>query len=643
MSALPCLRAVARWPQFALLLVVLVARQASAEAPERWYELRIAGIPSGYEHERVEPADAGLVRTVSETEMVINRLGARVEISVHATETERGDGTLARLHFEMRTSKDATVLDVEVNGDTLTIVTEAGGRSYRQVEPATHVLLGPEGVRAETLRALAAGEPSFEYATFVPELGRVAVIRREILERQSAADGPAARSTISEGIDLLGAPARMVLDADGQLLEESQPGPFGEITLRRSTEAVRDAQSRDAPLPDELFTRSLVPSNVRLPEPRAIDELKVRIDLKNPETGFPELEGPGQRVLERARDHIVLAVRRPSVAAKPGPDAPPGAPFTEANVILQADHPDVVALAASLRRPGAGAYAQARALQDWVAEHMRFDAGLAVVPASEVVRDRGGTCVAYAVLLTSLARALGIPARVVMGYAYVENIWGGHAWSEIRVGERWVPLDATLYAPGPADAARIAIVHHSAEQGAASGAVDIMRLFGNESIRVLAYRRGNDWVEVPDGAPPYRIDGDRYDNPWLGLRLTKPPSFKFTDADARFPDPTVIALAAPDGGEISVRQLGAQRTSLEPEVALRHGGFHSATRAAQIAGRAALRATGPAGEALAFRKGADVWLLSANPGDALRALDEVARSFVLAPSPAARRAAVAAR
>ena len=102
-----------------------------------------------------------------------------------------------------------------------------------------------------------------------------------------------------------------------------------------------------------------------------------------------------------------------------------------------------------------GDFEKARRLQDWVSQNLEFDLGIALASASEVVRNRRGTCVAYAVLLAALERAAGLPSRVVMGFAYANGIWGGHAWTEAYLDNRWIALDAALFSPGPADAARL--------------------------------------------------------------------------------------------------------------------------------------------------------------------------------------------
>ena len=63
------------------------------------------------------------------------------------------------------------------------------------------------------------------------------------------------------------------------------------------------------------------------------------------------------------------------------------------------------------------------------------------------------------------ALGFGIPSRVAMGYAYLNGMFGGHAWTEVLAGERWIPLDAALTSDGVADAARFAFTWSSLENG----------------------------------------------------------------------------------------------------------------------------------------------------------------------------------
>ena len=66
--------------------------------------------------------------------------------------------------------------------------------------------------------------------------------------------------------------------------------------------------------------------------------------------------------------------------------------------------------------------------------------------ASQVARSRAGDCTEHAVLLTSLLRMYGYPARTVTGlFVSLENpvMAYGHAWAEFYSDHGWSGLDGT--------------------------------------------------------------------------------------------------------------------------------------------------------------------------------------------------------
>src|SRR5438093_1237391 len=99
--------------------------------------------------------------------------------------------------------------------------------------------------------------------------------------------------------------------------------------------------------------------------------------------------------------------------------------------------------------------AKARALYDWVYEHMQYDKsvpgwGLGDIPYCLKVGK--GNCTDFHTLFIALARASGIPARWNMGFplAYGEGradggdqtVAGYHCWAEFYApGAGWVPVD----------------------------------------------------------------------------------------------------------------------------------------------------------------------------------------------------------
>jgi hypothetical protein len=97
----------------------------------------------------------------------------------------------------------------------------------------------------------------------------------------------------------------------------------------------------------------------------------------------------------------------------------------------------------------------ARRIETFVADYVT-DKSLSVgyASAAEVAASRQGDCTEFAVLTAALCRAVGIPAQVVTGLAYVsqwrdfENGFGGHAWVQAYLGDRWVGLDAAFKSIG---------------------------------------------------------------------------------------------------------------------------------------------------------------------------------------------------
>lgn len=133
------------------------------------------------------------------------------------------------------------------------------------------------------------------------------------------------------------------------------------------------------------------------------------------------------------------------------------APYLAPSLHVQADDPRIRALAARLVPPSAGqdSWAAARALHDWVHDHMvPADTNVRFKSALEVLDDLEGTCSEYAVLFVALSRAAGIPARVTVGYAVAtDGELVLHIWPQVFVGE-WVEVDPSWNA-FPVEAAHI--------------------------------------------------------------------------------------------------------------------------------------------------------------------------------------------
>jgi hypothetical protein len=88
-------------------------------------------------------------------------------------------------------------------------------------------------------------------------------------------------------------------------------------------------------------------------------------------------------------------------------------------------------------------YAACSRIRSWLHSNMQVKADIGITrSASDVLKSRVGVCRDYAILFAALARAAGIPAKVVSGLVYLNDGFYYHAWVECYVG-KWVPFDAT--------------------------------------------------------------------------------------------------------------------------------------------------------------------------------------------------------
>jgi len=141
-------------------------------------------------------------------------------------------------------------------------------------------------------------------------------------------------------------------------------------------------------------------------------------------------------------DHVVI-----DLVDYPVLDTHVSAKQQRPSFLIDFDEPPVQEFAERMRRK-LGRRTSRRKLERAVDEEISSKTrGRGFDIASTVARRHEGDCTEHAVLLAALARARGLPARVVMGVAIVVGAHDvaayGHAWTEIYDGPKWERTDAT--------------------------------------------------------------------------------------------------------------------------------------------------------------------------------------------------------
>ena len=547
-----------------LLASCFLAAPVAAQSSTSWYLVRIDGSPVGWMRE-TRTDSAGVIGTSSTTYIALNRLGTQVVIETAVASTESPSGALRSLDVGSRTSEQRVKTTLLASGRSAKLAVEAGARRFDRTIELGDSLVGPDAIRRLTLARLRTAGDSVRFTTWDGQLNTSATVTRVATARDSLL-------TFVERSTAAPLPTTIRVNEHGRMVETQLDLPFGRVQIALADSAIAMAASGGGSLGDESYARTLARTGIKLPRAREIDVLRVRLESTAGDgfgsDSFPDLSGAGQRVLARdARSSLVEISRRRARTSTTLPVAP--APTTgpsldeylAPNAYIQSDEPRLVALAKRVVGSERDTFRATVLLQRWVADSMTFDLGVAFAPSVEVFERRRGTCVAYATLLATLTRAVGIASRIAMGYVYVNGIFGGHAWAEVLVGDDWIPLDAALVSDGAADAARFAFAWSSLADGPGRLSGPATRLYGRLRARVESFAIGGNRRDVPADAAPYVIDGDRYRNEWLGFEVTKPAGFEFVELDETWPSATVVAMTR---GEERVRILLKSRRPWVP-------------------------------------------------------------------------------
>jgi len=633
-----------------LLAVLPLAAQTQAppQASDTWYVLTMGGQAVGSLHEQVTSGQ-DTVQVSSKAHIVLNRMGSKIVMEMGEVSRETPDGRLLGLDTDLRASEQTMATNVTIEKGQARVRELAGDRSFEHLVPFTGELLGEEGIRRLSAARLTKPGDSIEVQTWAAELGGPRKVTRTVVgEEAMTVDGAPIRTLHVEEVTE-GNPAKrqLWLDAEGHLVQSSDPGPFGEMRSVRATEAAARLTDGGGELPAEAYAGTLVHTPVRIPHPRRVERLVLRLRHREPSLGWPAFDGPEQKVSDKTAETLTLEITRPN--PENGQSFPVAVTdddraYLEPSAYVQSDDPEIRAAAQSVVAGEKDTYLAGQKLQRWVTRNMNFDLGIVFAPSTEIFKSRRGTCAGYAMLLTAMARSVGIPARYVLGYVYLDGMFGGHAWVEIKVGKEWIPLDAAVPADAPADATHLALLRTSLVDGLSGlGAGPALQMFGHLDIDVLSVTvTGKPAWTVAPGAHLYTLTGDQYRNTGLGLEVTKPAGFRFSGLDDVWPESHLVVMEGPNGETVTLSR-GTVYPGETPETiawkdldAAAPGGRHTTIK---VAGRSAwstlLGATGATGAtgdgkaALAWGDGEDLWILSAAGKDAPALLRRTAETVKL--------------
>jgi len=363
-------------------------------------------------------------------------------------------GALRTMSFELTSGPGTLRVAARVAGRTLEVTLRAGGETTTHAIPLTGPVYLPP-----MARTLIGAEPLrpgrvLETLVFDPMVVRNEPLRL-VVEREEDVPGtvgPRRGWRVRE--EFRGMQTTVWLDAKGVVLREE--GPMGLVLIQEDPLRAVSAGWKDGTILD-LVSAVAVPVG-EIANPRTRPMLQLRLH------GIPAARVPsdeGQRW-----DGTTVTIMPPDVAQLASYSLPYGGGDHDAELgadpLLQVEHPRVRAAAAAALDDATDAKTAVRRLNDWVYRTLRKAPTVSIPNALQVLDMGAGDCNEHAVLLAALARASGIPTRLVAGVVYVDGVFLYHAWCEVWLG-RWVAVDPA-FGQFPADATHIKFVAGGPEE-----------------------------------------------------------------------------------------------------------------------------------------------------------------------------------
>lgn len=419
------------------------------KAKDEWLGLYMNGQKIGFVHSSVEPDEDGYWIT-DRAYMQLQVMGSLKEITTFVQSKVNRDYSLNSFFFELK----AGVVKFRVSGriedlDLLLTLFTGNKTSYHKIRLGGPVYLS-NGISTLIKKARLEKGKSYKVVMFDPaSLGQKSVKLVYEADDELMLEGRSVKAKRLK-LDYAGSEFHVWVDKDGDRLKEE--GPLGMVLVKEPKDKASKGVRFAGRSGDIIVTAAVKPVN-RIYAPRGTRI--VRLALEGVDLADFDLKG-GRQTLSGNTVAIVvrdLPSKSPYLLPYNGYDL---RNYLKSEPLIQSDAPEIKELAESVISGSRDPLVAARKLNRWVYENIEKIPTVSIPSALDVLVFRKGDCNEHTVLLTALARAVGIPARPVAGLIYMRNAFYYHAWVELYLG-RWVAVDPVL-GQFPADAAHLRLV-----------------------------------------------------------------------------------------------------------------------------------------------------------------------------------------
>jgi Transglutaminase-like superfamily len=473
---------------------------SSAAAQESWDAIYLSGTKVGFVHtyvEKVPNQGRTYLRVRIDMEQRLKR-GRDFSVTRLTYGTiEAMDGQVLRLDTLTDTGQQRIRVKGDVKDGQMNLIMEVGGKTQEAVIPWGPEVRGPYAPEQSMAREPMKAHETRSLKMFMPTLNKICDIELVALDVEPTIMGDGKnrnllhveQKTKVDGVAKPEFDVRLWVDSEGQVLKQEVDILGGYVQYRTNKEA---AKARGGPIQFDLIQGSVIKVKHLIPNSDRSRMVRYQLTFKGNDLAQVIPTDPRQSLEAGAsKNSGILKVESVGpLDGKAGP-AEVDQQYVKPNALVTSDDGRVRALAAKATRGAQDPWQKAVAIQKWVFDNVtEKNFKTAFAAASEVARNLAGDCTEHAVLAAAMCRAVGIPARVVVGMIYVEEQsgFGYHMWDEVYVNQRWVAIDPS-WEQSMVDAVHIKISESSLEGVAPFEAfTPIIRVMGKLEIDPIEFR-----------------------------------------------------------------------------------------------------------------------------------------------------------
>jgi len=458
-----------QWPAAAPDSLAIPTAAGALDADDSWMGVYMRGQKVGYSHSRITPADGGYrFEETSFLRLSVLEQVQTVRVAIDATTTD----DFAVQGFTVKLDSGLGVFDVRgtVDGNTLVLRMSSGNEGSEQRIPLSEPIYLPSSARAHLRAGALAPGRSLTLRVFDPSSMEHHPLTIQVVGKESLTLDGTSIDAWKVHESFRGMDTAVWLDDAGHTLREE--GPLEMVVQREDANRALSAGWGS----NAFDLMGAVAVRVQpIADPRHLARLTARL------SGTGDLLIPNDR-RQSLRDGV-LRVERESPAAATYTLPYAGGEWRgelTATPFLQVDHPRVQAAAREAVAGETDPVRAAERLRAWVYDGLEKRPLASIPNALQVLEMRAGDCNEHAVLFAALARAVGLPARVVAGIVYADGAFLYHAWDEVWLGGAgWVSVDPT-FDQMPADATHVKLIEGGPETHAA-----LVPVIGKLSIDIV--------------------------------------------------------------------------------------------------------------------------------------------------------------